>query len=893
MFTSPHFRPIALDGRNLSAGEAVAAAAEAAAGGAGIREGTLKHIDSLPLGAHTFWGMPFDCGDKFIYVNKNTHKVNLPSVTARYLVFLHASETPPPTPGEYGIFRNYRGDPRLMEHICDYIIHYSDGTEIAVPIRARMEINDMSVSWGQGALMAHPHTRGRAIPTVTDETRVGAMPESSWGHSQTRVVPEGSDGPLRQWVFAYENPTPDKAISSIDIVKKGGNVFLFAITAGDTASHPLRYGRRQKAVMTLNGGDQKRPLELVDIDLGHIISVTPRLLYPNDAWEQFGPASPAKASEAARISGIEASGAARVSGAEAGKQYIVEYNAHEDALLYANGEVVAPAFRVIPAERYVTLRVRDKNGAPVPVKVHAHGAAGEYLPPRNRHRIPNPYWFEDYSADNVRGDHWSTYIDGTAEYLLPLGEVFFEVSKGFETKPQRKRFVIGPETEEIRITLDRVIDWRSKGWVTADTHVHFLSPQTALLEGEAEGVNVVNLLASQWGELFTNIGDFTGAGEISNGEHMVRVGTENRQHLLGHISLLGYDGAMILPLTTDGPDESALGDPMEMTLTQWAAQCRAQNGLSIIPHFPFPRAEAAAAIVSELIDGVETVLLGGPGISPYYLSDWYRYLNCGYHVAAVGGTDKMSAGTAIGEMRTYALLDGPLTYQTWKDAVASGRTFATSGALVDMRVENTRLDGMEQLPAGAARLGGAVQIPAGGARIAVEWDVASAVMPITSLELVMNGETVDGVKFDGLIGEKSGHFDVNIKDSAWLALRVRGKPVAAGPVRSGAGSGGGDGSGGDGGRSAFGSPEVITAHTSAIFVIVDGKPLFNGPDAATILDQIEGATAYVKSLATKAQEAQFKLAIAALSGAHRALHNRMHAAGHYHNHSAEDKHPGH
>ena len=56
-----------------------------------------------------------------------------------------------------------------------------------------------------------------------------------------------------------------------------------------------------------------------------------------------------------------------------------------------------------------------------------------------------------------------------------------------------------------------MLDWRERGWVTADTHVHFLSPQTALLEGAAEGVNVVNLLASQWGEMFSNVGDFDGA----------------------------------------------------------------------------------------------------------------------------------------------------------------------------------------------------------------------------------------------------------------------------------------------------------------------------------------------------------------------------------------------
>jgi len=131
----------------------------------------------------------------------------------------------------------------------------------------------------------------------------------------------------------------------------------------------------------------------------------------------------------------------------------------------------------------------------------------------------------------------------------------------------------------------------------------------------------------------------------------------------------------------------------------------------------------------------------------------------------------------------------------------------------------------------------------------------------------VNGDTVDGVRFDGLIGSKNGYFNVNLDKSAWVALRVRGK--------------------------LNNQPEVVTAHTSAVFVIVDNKPLFSAPDAATILDQIEGATAYVKTLATKAKETQFKLALASLAGAHRALHNKMHAAGYFHNHTPEDNHKEH
>ena len=123
--------------------------------------------------------------------------------------------------------------------------------------------------------------------------------------------------------------------------------------------------------------------------------------------------------------------------------------------------------------------------------------------------------------------------------------------------------------------------------MTADTHVHFLSPMTAMLEGAAEGVNVINLLASQWGELMTNVGDFDGRNTWGSkeaggeGEYLVRVGTENRQHVLGHISLLGYRGPIIAPMTTGGPDESALGDPVDVLLTEWARQCRSQGGLVV------------------------------------------------------------------------------------------------------------------------------------------------------------------------------------------------------------------------------------------------------------------------------------------------------------------------
>ncbi len=506
---------------------------------------------------------------------------------------------------------------------------------------------------------------------------------------------------------------------------------------------PVALGKaRQKAVLRLPEGepfdprvDERGLLAQIQLDLGQVISAVPRPLYPRAGWaESYNNAVP-DISE---------------------REVLVEYTAHPDACFHlGDGRQVpvaevgssadsAPLVRVEPATRKVDLRVVHKgSNRPVAVKLHLHGEAGEYLPPLDRHRLPNDAWFQDYSVDFVHaGRHPCTYIPGETTVRLPLGRVYLEVSKGFEIRPVRQVIEITPETDEIIVEVEKVLPWREAGWVTADTHVHFLSPQSALLEGAAEGVNVVNLLASQWGELMTNVGDFDGrttwgsreAG--GDGEYLVRVGTENRQDVLGHISLLGYEGRMIVPMTTGGPAESALGDPVEVLLTEWAQQCRAQGGLVVLPHFPYPRCENAATIVEGEADAVEMTSWGDLyfGIDPYSLADWYRYLNCGYPVPAVGGTDKMSADTAVGTIRTYARipLDEPFTYPAWMEAVRRGETFVTYGPLLEFTVDGQPM-------------GGQVELPAGGGSVDVHWQVDTVTVPISRVELIVNGEIRESV----------------------------------------------------------------------------------------------------------------------------------------------------
>ena len=118
-------------------------------------------------------------------------------------------------------------------------------------------------------------------------------------------------------------------------------------------------------------------------------------------------------------------------------------------------------------------------------------------------------------------------------------------------------------------------------------------------------MNVINLLASQWGELMTNVGDFDGKTTFGSreaggdGEWLVRVGPRT-DNTCSDISLLGYEGNMISPMCAGGPDEAALGDPVGILLSEWALECRRRGGLVVFPHFPNPRAENAAVLVREL-----------------------------------------------------------------------------------------------------------------------------------------------------------------------------------------------------------------------------------------------------------------------------------------------------
>jgi hypothetical protein len=215
-------------------------------------------------------------------------------------------------------------------------------------------------------------------------------------------------------------------------------------------------------------------------------------------------------------------------------------------------------------------------------------------------------------------------------------------------------------------------------------------------------------------------------------------------------------------------------------------------------------------VVHDAVDFISTV----DTPAPWELNIWYHTLNCGYRTRISGETDfPCIYGERVGLGRVYVkLADGQLDFDKWCEGIKEGRSYVSDGKshLIDMQVNDVPLGG----PEGELKLDGptTVKVTAQAAayldatvsseakaihRRSLEskpyWDLERARIGETrkvAVEVVVNGESVGRTEIsaDGSIQGVS--FDVPIKKSSWVALRV-----------------------------------YPSSHTNPIFITVGGKPI--------------------------------------------------------------------
>ena len=418
------------------------------------------------------------------------------------------------------------------------------------------------------------------------------------------------------------------------------------------------------------------------------------------------------------------------------------------------------------------------TGETAPARVEIQGADGAYHVAEDALQVGGDCDMSDQGAgyvdlastlagftnriDNPYTKSTQFYSNGTSSVSLPTGTATITVFKGPEYKMSVDTVEIrAAETIQHNTELTRWINLPQKGWYSSDDHLHIPRPVTELNPYiskmmQAEDIHVANLL--QMGK----VKNFTIAPQHAHGpdshyqegNYILAAGQENpRTHFLGHTITLGADTAHHNP-------EKYL---IYRLLWQETVKQGALNGFAhvVFPNgfFVAPHDGMALVLPHKLLHFVEVLQFNR---SDY--ETWYDILALGFRVTPTAGTDYPCGGQLIpGHERFYTKVEGPLTYANWLEGVRKGRTFVTTGPLIEFQVNGQDIGSDIVLEkASAVQLTGSVVFDP-------ERDNLSFV------EILHNGHMIK--RFSRISGSAKIEFTMNhlVDESSWFAVRGYGE----------------------------------------------------------------------------------------------------------------------
>ena len=475
----------------------------------------------------------------------------------------------------------------------------------------------------------------------------------------------------------------------------------------------------------------------------------------------------------------------------------------------------------------VRLRVHDFDGKPTMAAFTIKDGRGHVYPSMSRRLAPDfGFHPQVYRADGETvslqpGKYSVTYTRGP-EYLVL----------------QREITVPAASTHTESLKLKRWIHLAAEGWYSGDHHVH--AAGCAHYESPTEGVAPADMMRHVLGE-DVDVGCclswgpcwyhqkryFEGKTNIlSTPEHLLRYDVEvsgfPSSHC-GHLVLLrlheqDYPGTKLIE---DWPS-------WDLPILRWAKSQGAVAGFAHsgwglevgptreLPNYVVPPMNGIGAneylvdVAHGACDFISTV--DTPPV--YELNIWYHTLNCGYRARISGETDfPCIYGERLGIGRSYVHVPGKLDFDSWAEGIKQGRSYVSDGKshLMDFAVNGTEA-GVDGSEVRLGRSGESVKVTATvAARLEPKptaeteairrkalndkpyWDIERARIGDTRkvpVEVVVNGKAVGKKEIVADGKERKLTFEVPIKESSWVALRV-----------------------------------FPSSHTNPVFVVVGGKPI--------------------------------------------------------------------
>ena len=196
--------------------------------------------EHAPHGSCVGWGIPFQAGET-VFISDQTVTVQIEPTSAHWFIFLHTADRQPLPRNPDGFISPMSGNGHLGEVFATYIILYADGSEARVEQRGRHQVGPFQRNWGEHCFQAVAFQKPFPMAAMYEQHQ-----PTFWGLTQTRVA-QPDLGQWTSWLWAWENPEPEKAVVGFRFEPGSNRVLISAISTGDTASYPLRWQPRTKA----------------------------------------------------------------------------------------------------------------------------------------------------------------------------------------------------------------------------------------------------------------------------------------------------------------------------------------------------------------------------------------------------------------------------------------------------------------------------------------------------------------------------------------------------------------------------------------------------------------------------------------------------------------------
>jgi TolB protein len=374
------------------------------------------------------------------------------------------------------------------------------------------------------------------------------------------------------------------------------------------------------------------------------------------------------------------------------------------------------------------------------------------------------------------------YSPGAITLDVPVGAVRVRAARGLAA-PVRDTTLTLAAGATATATLSHRPLWNTAahGWFAGDHHFHLnyggqfaLVPSDLTLRLRAEELDAATPMLANLHHRYDDQ-ELWGARDGPS-LPLVRFGQEVRSHFLGHVGLIGTQ-TLFWPWGW-GPgydvyarDDRPNADPLDAAHAQGGlgsyvhpvddADPFSADGLSVPPISLVPDA------VQGRVDLLEVVGLWNNSVGTAAV--WYRLLNAGFGVMPVAGTDIMAdfhRTMAVGTTRVYVRPDGPLTWETYLAALKAGRSFVTTGPLLDLRVHTAQ-------PGDVIRRG----VRSVDAVLGVH-----SVTPVDSISIVVNGVAVATERAPAAPFSITMRRRITLPSGGWIAARVVGPVVDRWPA---------------------------------------------------------------------------------------------------------------